>query len=253
MGRTVHEKQLSQNIRVLVAAENRLLREALARALRKDNSIRVVSTIDFASETVKQIAQAKPDVLIIDPTGADFSIVKLVADAIGEVPDLKVILSGMEVDHLAFLRSVQAGIAGYLLKDASANDVVAAVHSTARGEAICPPELCLALFNWVARQEMPICSPDGNQQIRLTRREAQMLHIVIRGLSDKEIAMHLNLSEQTVKNHVHRLLHKLGTANRQAASELFSPQAHTPATATLPGKRIHPSYLSQEVLPVLET
>jgi len=235
MGTTAHETQLSENIKVLVVAENRLLREALARVLRKDNGIRVVSAIDFASETVKQIAQAKPQVLILDPTGFESSSAQVVVQAIREVQSLKVVLIGMEADDVAFLRWVRAGIAGYLLKNASANEVVVAVNSTARGRAVCPPELCLMLFNWVARQEIPISNLNGKLQLGLTQREMQILRIISCGLSNKEIATQLNLSEQTVKNHVHRLLRKLGAANRQAALELFHLQGLTPVTASLPG------------------
>jgi len=235
MGTTAHETELSESIDVLIVAENRLLREALARLLQKDNGIRVLSAVDFGSETVRQIAQAKPHVLVLDPTGFDSSSPQVILEAIREVPGLKVILIGMEADHVTFLRSVRAGIAGYLLKGASANEVVVAVNSTARGRAVCPPELCLVLFNWVARQEIPISNLSGRLQIGLTRREVQILHIISCGLSNKEIAMQLNLSEQTVKNHVHRLLHKLGAANRQAALELFHLQGLTPLTASLPG------------------
>jgi len=126
MGTTAHETELSESIDVLIVAENRLLREALARLLQKDNGIRVLSAVDFGSETVRQIAQAKPHVLVLDPTGFDSSSPQVIVEAIREVPGLKVILIGMEADHVTFLRSVRAGIAGYLLKDASANEVVVA-------------------------------------------------------------------------------------------------------------------------------
>jgi DNA-binding NarL/FixJ family response regulator len=234
MGTTAHKTELSGSIGVFIVAENRLLREALTRVLQRDNRIRVVSAVAFASETVKQIAQAKPHVLILDPTGFESSSVQVVVEAIREVPSLKVVLIGMDADDVTFLRWVRAGIAGYLLKNASANEVVVAVNSTARGRAVCPPELCLMLFNWVARQEIPISNLNGKLQLGLTRREVQILHIISCGLSNKEIAIQLNLSEQTVKNHVHRLLHKLGAANRQAALEIFHLHGLTHVTASLP-------------------
>jgi two-component system response regulator DegU len=234
MGATVQETTLFETIDVFIAAENRLLRDALARVLQRDNGIRVVAMVDFASETVRQIVQAKPHVLIMDPT-VDSSSRQVIVEAIRKVPDLKVLLIGMDADHVTFLRSVRAGIAGYLLKNASADEVVVAVKSMARGRAVCPPELCLVLFNWVARQEIPISNLNGKLQLGLTRREVQILHIISCGLSNKEIAVQLNLSEQTVKNHVHRLLHKLGVANRLAALELFHLQGLTAVTASLPG------------------
>jgi len=235
MGTTAHATGLSESIDVLIVAENRLLREALARVLQKDNGIRMVAAVDFASETARHIALAKPHVLILDPAGFESLSPQIIVEAIRKVPDLKVVLIGMEADHVTFLRSVRTGIAGYLLKDASANEVVVAVKSTARGSAVCPPELCLVLFNWVARQEIPISNLNGKLQLGLTRREVEILQIISCGLSNKEIAVQLNLSEQTVKNHVHHLLRKLGAANRLAALELFHLQGFTPVTANLLG------------------
>lgn len=222
------------SIDAFIVAENRLLREALTRVLQRGNRIRVVSAVPFAPETVKQIAQAKPHVLILDPTGFESSSAQVVVEAIREVPNLKVILIGMEADHAAFLRSVRSGVVGYLLKDASANEVVAAVNSTAGGNAVCPPELCLALFNWVARQELPISNLNGKLQLGLTGRDVEILQIISCGLSNKKIAVQLNLSEQTAKNHVHRLLRKLGAANRLDALELRHLQGPTHVTASLP-------------------
>jgi len=234
MGTRAHDTELSESIRVVIVAENRLLREALARVLQKGNDIRVVSAVDFASEPVRQIAQTKPHVLVLDPTGFESSHPQVIVQAIREAPSLKVVLIGMEADHVTFLRSVRAGIVGYLLKDASANEVAAAVNSTARGKAVCPPELCLALFNWVARQELPMSNLNGKLRLGLSRREVQILQIIGCGLSNKEIAVQFNLSEQTVKNHVHRLLRKLGVKNRLAALELFHLQGLPRMTASLP-------------------
>ena len=230
MGTTTHKTERSEVINALIVAKNRLLREALARVLQKDNGIRVVSAVDFASETVRQIAQAKPHVLILDQTGFDSSSPPVIVEAIRSAPGLKVVLIDLNADHVTFLRSVRAGIAVYLQKDASANQVVAAVNSTAKDKAVFPPELCLALFNWVARQEIP----NGKLRLELTRREVQILQILGCGLSNKEIAAQLDLAEQSVRNHVHRLLRKLDAANRLAVLELFHLQGSPRVTASLP-------------------
>jgi two-component system, NarL family, response regulator DegU len=206
---------------VIILAENRLVREALARSLQKENGIRVIATDSFASNAVKQITEAKPHVLILDPTRLVSLCAQVILEAIRAVPGLKVVLIGMEADEITFLRLVRAGIVGYLLKDASAAEVVAAVRSVSEGKAVCPPQLCLVLFEWLAHQELPISNLNGTLQLGLTRREMQILQIISCGCTNKEIAVQLNLSEQTVKNHVHRLLQKLGATSRLKALEFF--------------------------------
>jgi DNA-binding NarL/FixJ family response regulator len=211
-------------IDVFIVADNRLVREALSKYLQKQSGIRVIAQSAFGSETLSQIVGSKPYVLILDSATLISSCTQVVQEAIRTVPRLRVLLIGMESDPVMFLRLVRAGIAGYVLKSASANEVVEAVLSVATGKGVCPPELCMALFDWVARQEVPISNLNGRLQLRLTGREVQILQIIRYGCTNKEVALQLNLSEQTVKNHVHRILHKLGTSDRVAALEFLHVQ-----------------------------
>lgn len=217
----VPKAELSGGTDVIILGENRLVREALAGFLRKEHWIRVVATYSLTSNAAKQIAHTKPHVLILDATGLLSLSAQLILEATRAVPSLKVVLIGMDADEITFLRFVRAGIVGYLLKDVSATEVVAAVRSVSEGKAVCPPQLCLALFEWVAHQELPVSNLNGRLQLGLTRREMQILQIISTGCTNKEIAVQLNLSEQTVKNHVHRVLHKMGAANRLKALEFL--------------------------------
>jgi DNA-binding NarL/FixJ family response regulator len=220
---------------VVILSENRLVREALGKILQKENGIRVMATYGFVSNIVEQIGEARPHVLVLDPTGLS-SCAQIILAVTRALPDVKVVLIAMEPDAITFLRLVRAGIVGYLLKDASAAEVVAAVRAVSEGKAVCPPQLCLALFVWLARQEIPFSNLNGKLQLGLTRREIQILRIISCGCSNKEVATQLNLSEQTVKNHVHRLLKKLGAANRLKALELFHVQGIDVHSATIEGQ-----------------
>jgi DNA-binding NarL/FixJ family response regulator len=131
-----------------------------------------------------------------------------------------VVMVGMEANRETFLRAVRDGVVGYVLKDASAVEVAAAVRSVAGDEAVCPPTLCLNLFQYVATQRAQAPSFHIKHSLGLTRREQQLVQMISRGLTNKEIASQLNLSEQTVKNHIHRMLRKLGASDRLAAVEL---------------------------------
>lgn len=211
----------NEAVQVFILAENRLLREALARILNKKSDMRVVGAAAIASDIVNQIAEAAPDVLLCDSSALALSKLHLVAEVRSAVPGLKVIMIGMDDSRENFLRAVKDGIVGYVLKDASAMEVAAAVRSVANEEAICPPSLCRVLF-----QELSKATVQSNasfilkHNLGLTRREQQLVQMIGHGLTNKEIASQLNLSEQTIKNHIHRMLRKLGATDRMGAVEI---------------------------------
>ena len=208
-----------ESVQVFILAENRLLREALTRILGKKNDIRVVGASAFSNDVVEQISSAAPDVLLSDSAAVALSDLRLVSEVRAAIPGLKVVMIGMDADREIFLRAVRDGIVGFVLKDASAMEVAAAVRSVANNEAICPPGLCLALFESVASRTGS-ASFVIRHNLGLTRREQQLVQMISHGLTNKEIASQLNLSEQTVKNHIHRMLRKLGATDRLGAVEI---------------------------------
>ena len=127
---------------------------------------------------------------------------------------------GMPADRDTFLRSVRDGAAGYVLENASALEIVLAIRSVSNDEAVCPPRLCTILFEQIARQSTQMPSFHIKQQLGLTSRQQQLVQMIARGLTNKEIANQLNLAEQTVRNHVHRMLRKLGATDRLEVAEL---------------------------------
>jgi len=210
-----------ETVRVFILAENRLLREALARILNKKSDVQVVAAAAIAPDIVGQISEATPDVLLCDSSALALSELQLVAEVRTAVPGLKVVMIGMDGNGESFLRAVRDGIVGYVLKDASAMEVAAAVRAVANDEAVCPPSLCRVLFDELAKPNTrPPASFVLRHNLGLTRREQQLVHMISRGLTNKEIATQLNLSEQTIKNHIHRMLRKLGASDRLGAVEL---------------------------------
>jgi DNA-binding NarL/FixJ family response regulator len=149
-----------------------------------------------------------------------FSEVRLIRALLRAVPAIKVIMIGMEPDEATFLGVVREGAVGYVLKDASALEVAAAVRAVANGEAACPPRLSMALFRCLAQPRQAGPSLHLKKRLGLTRREQQLVELISQGLTNKEIALQLNLSEQTVKNHIHRMLHKLGANDRLTIVEM---------------------------------
>jgi DNA-binding NarL/FixJ family response regulator len=112
------------------------------------------------------------------------------------------------------LRYVRAGINGYLWRDASAGDVTRAIENVNAGKAVCPGELCAALFRFFEDAEPRLAFGSPTQRLGLTRREQQIVPLIAKGFTNKEIANHFCLSEQTVKNHLYRMKHKIGAEDR---------------------------------------
>ena len=199
---------------VFLLAENRLLREALIRILNTKSNIRVVGAAAY-SPTTHEIAAARPNVVLLDSIGLVFSETKLVSALHTAIPGVRVVMVDMEPDQGTFLRAVCAGVVGYVLKEASATEVVSAINAVAAGEAVCPPSLSMAMFQCVARHYK---SPQELGRI-LSRRERELMLLLREGLTNKQIAARLHLSEQTVKNHVHHILRKVGVQDRLAIVE----------------------------------
>jgi DNA-binding NarL/FixJ family response regulator len=115
----------------------------------------------------------------------------------------------------------EAGVAGYVARDASIQDLVAAVTSAARGEVVCPPSIAASLMRELARRAAGL--PAMGTGARLTPRERQVIELIDRGLSNKEIARTLHIALSTVKNHVHNILEKCQVGRRMEAVSTVGP------------------------------
>ena len=204
---------------IFLAAENRLLRESLSRLLRRRSGISVVGESGDALGSIPQIVDSGSEILLLDNATVARTNPNLVAQILEAIPDLKIILIGVDDKEESFLNAVRSGVVGYLLREASALDVLSAVRAVARGEAVCPPQLAMALFRCLANQRQGVPYYRTRAELGLTRRQHQLVTFVAKGLTNKEIASTLNLSEQTVKNHMHRILRQVDAADRYEAVE----------------------------------
>ncbi len=205
---------------VFLLAENRLLREALIRILAKKNNIHVVGAAPFSPATMEQIVALRPRIVVLDSVGPVFSDARLVSALHAAIPGVRVAMIDMDLDPQTFLKAVGEGVVGYVLKDASAAEVAGMIRAVAAGEAVCPPVLSMALFQSVRRRVFV-----GAATQLLSRREQELATLLRERLTNKEIAARLNLSEQTVKNHVHRMLRKIGAKDRMAIVKRYELDA----------------------------
>ena len=209
---------------VFLLAQNRLLREALTRIFNKKSDISVAGSCAFSSVALHEIIKTIPDVLVMDSAGTGTAQLEFLQHAQNAIPGLKIVLIGMRADEHLFMQAVRAGAMGYVLEDASAVEVVNTVRTVANGEAVCPAKLCAALFRYVARHRSDVPNFHLKVNLGLTNREQQLVLLIGRGLTNKEIANQLQLAEQTVRNHVHRMLRKVGARDRFAAVEVCRMQ-----------------------------
>jgi DNA-binding NarL/FixJ family response regulator len=222
MGQTTTLK-LSSPFSVYLLTENRLLRDSLARLLRKRSEINVVG-VNHPSESVKdEILSSHCDVVLTDCFD-DTTRQTFLSDILHQDAIVKLLLFGMNEDPDLFLKAVFLGICGYLLKDASVAEIVAAVRAAVRGEATCPPGLCMALIQYLSQkrtEKFEPAHPQNGDRKALTSRQLQLIRLVADGLTNKEIAAALNLSPFTVKNHLRRVMRQVEAASRSDAVELI--------------------------------
>lgn len=200
-------------IRILIVAEIRLYREGLALALAQQRGLAVTGAVPAVHEALDVIPTLEPDIVLLDMIGPDaLAGVQLIVDA---RPETRVVALGVANAEQDLIACAEAGVAGYVLRDASVDDLAATVQCAARGELRCSPRMAASLLRRVARLA---ADRDDAQCVALTRREDEILVLIDQGLSNKEIAARLFIEVPTVKNHVHNILEKLGARRRSEAA-----------------------------------
>ena len=218
------DKHSSSSTNVYVVAENRLLRETLVRLFRKRGDLNVVGENSYSDSVPEHIASAQSDLLLLDCLNPNHKSDDLICDVRESVPHLRVVLFGMDEDADIFLQAVRLGVNGYVLKSASSSELIDAVRAVAQGEAICPAKFCKVLFQAISsesNQKVAIAEQRAGMRFELTQRQRQLMSLVAMGLSNKEIAANLNLSEYTVKNHIYRVMKQVDAQNRHEAVNLI--------------------------------
>ena len=220
---------MGNKARVFVVCCNRLLRESIARILSKKTDLEMVASQALGSASRDEILASGTDILVLDSMQFLFGNPKS-PPTLPLSRSLACVLVAMENDHNRFLTAIRGGVRGYVLQEASASDVVAAIRTVAEGQVVCPSRYTEVLFDFVATQTEELPNNQRHAKWGLSRREQQLIPLIGRGLSNKEIANHLSLSEQTVKNHIYRILRKVGVPNRLSVFEACQNQASPSST-----------------------
>jgi DNA-binding NarL/FixJ family response regulator len=170
------------------------------------------------------LLDARPDILLLSSRGSIDEDLAAIQQVRAEVPSVRILMIGMPQNEREFFQCVRAGVSGYLLREASAGEVLQAVQAVYAGEAVCPGALCAVLFRYFESDAASLPCASGRRRLGLSRRELQLIPLIAQGLTNKEIANHFSLSEQTVKNHLYRMKHKIGAEDRLEMVQLYRTQ-----------------------------
>jgi two-component system nitrate/nitrite response regulator NarL len=197
-------------VKVLVVTDIRLYRDGVADALRRLPDVEAASTAATGAAAVLTARRVEHDVVLLDMTLADSA--KTVRSLLVTRPKLKIVALGVPEEGPEVVLAAEAGVAGYVSREATLDDLGDALRCALRGEAPCSARMAAGLLRHIALQARSRPADDG--PVSLTRREREVLRLLKTGLTNKEIARALDLRLSTVKNHVHNVLSKHGVARR---------------------------------------
>jgi len=206
------------SITFLLAGFGRLFRECISEAFRDDESLQMRDGID-GGDIGEQLAELHPEVVVINVEGREDEGLALIARLAREHPDVKLLVFGMEETHESILRFIEAGAQGYIPRTASMVEFRDALSLAMRGEMAASPAVAYAMFARLAELAQLRRRTETLESLRVSTRELDILRLMARGLSNKQIASRLSLSYHTIKNHVQNIFRKLDVARRIEAVE----------------------------------
>lgn len=203
---------MAERIRVLIADNHTMVRNGLMMFLQSYTDIEVIGEASNGLEAVSMSDTYQPDVVLMDLVMPEMDGVTATAAIVHAHPHIRVIaLTSFNEDQLIYA-ALKAGIVGYLLKDCTAEELVDAIRNAQAGKTTLTPDIMQAVLR--------VADNPATRQYHLSERERDVLRLVVRGFSNRQIAANLTLSESTVKFHVSNILSKLGIATRAEAVAL---------------------------------
>ena len=215
-------------IRLLLVEDNRLLREGLTAMLNEEPDIEVVAAFGNGKDAVlNAIQELEPQIMLLDLGLKGQNSLRLVESVRRDYPEVKMIVMDLIPVPSDMIEFVQAGVSGFILKDATFADFTGTIRSVAAGAGVLPSALTSSLFTQIVEKVTGEGKAGLIESVRMTKREREVIELIAEGMSNKEIAQRLSIATYTVKSHVHNILEKLALHTRlQVAS-----YAHTQGAA----------------------
>ena len=211
-------------ISVAVIEDNRLVREGLTALLNQLADLRVVAGGPSGDLTL--LADAKPHVILLDLGLRNGDSLRIAETVKRDFPGSKVVVMDLLPVHEEIVEFVNAGVSGFIMKDATLDDLASTIRSVARGINVLPPQMTATLFSEIARDAVARGRPEVLESVRMTPRERQVINLIAEGLANKEISTRLHIATHTVKSHVRNIMEKLTLHTRlQIAAFAHSDRA----------------------------
>ena len=202
-------------IRLLIIEDNRLLREGIRAIVEKQPGMRVVGAFGDTRTVLPKVRELKPTIVLLDLGERDLDSLQIVKSIREGCPASGVIVMDLLPTQAEVLELIEAGVSGFILKDASAEDFLGTVRQVAGGVSVLPDHLAGPLFTQIVERDVSGSRQSVQQgSVRMTKRERQVMELIAEGESNKAIAQKLHVSTFTVKSHVHNILEKLGLHTR---------------------------------------
>jgi DNA-binding NarL/FixJ family response regulator len=211
-------------ITLAIVEDNRLVREGLTAILDAEADMRVVlAATSLDTSAVETLA---PAVVLLDVGLQDGNSLRLAESIRRLLPHVRVVVMDLLPAHQEIADFVNAGVAGFILKDASFDDFVATIRAVAGGDRVLPPRMTESLFSQIADAAVARGVGTAHEAVRITQREHEVISLIAQGLSNKEIAQRLAIATDTVKSHVRNVMDKLALHSRlQIAAYAHSHEA----------------------------
>ena len=218
-----------KSISLVLIDDNRLLREGLTALLQNQPGFRVLAASADADEALRKVRETRPDVVLIDFGLEDHDSLGLTATVHAEVPEAKVIVMGLLAVQEDVADYIRAGASGFIMKEASFEDLFTTIKAVVAGAEVLPPELTNSLFSQIALNAPRGSKARAMAAMKLTAREREVIDLLAEGLSNKAIGARLHIAIHTVKSHVHNILEKLALHSRlEVAAFSYSDRSRRP-------------------------
>jgi DNA-binding NarL/FixJ family response regulator len=199
-------------ISVVLIEDNRLVREGLTAMLNQTTDFKVVAAGPSGDPAL--LRDTQPQVILLDVGLWDDDSLRVAETVRKESPTSKVIIMDLLPIHEDIVEFVNAGISGFILKDATYDELASTIRSVADGAHVLPPQMTSTLFSQIAREAVEKGRAAEIESVRMTAREREVIDLIGEGLSNKEIAARLDIATHTVKSHVRNVMEKLALHTR---------------------------------------
>ncbi len=210
----INKNDTMKKIRLLLIEDNRLLRDGILSILKPHKDIVIIAASGDGKNTLVKIKQLKPNVVLLDLGLRSLNSLHVVEVVKKDFPLAKIIVMDLAPIQADILQYVKAGANGFILKDASLNDLLITIRTVNEGATVLPPLLVDSLFSQIVEFAVREGKGKLKEAVRMTKREKEVIGLLSEGMSNKEIGQKIHISTYTVKSHIHNIMEKLALHTR---------------------------------------